>query len=296
MDFKNEINKLAELYASNKNDCERRKIRDEMANILYKNQSKVYIKNDNDDKYSLISDAFISALQNFKSDKGATFYTYFMSALENKQKDLLNKKSKISRHEIFETDYNAKKEEDATSNISVDNFYNIKNSESDIYAVQVPDEEATDTLIATELAIKHMNLIINFYEFNRGKKANQVRYDYYKMFYTDNIGNAVRSEDCLKTFIIIEDKVQETMNLNFQDFYTKEPVRSLTALKKVKYKKHCEVVTGEASKELENPLPNNVFLEYYNQVNGIATSLPTVSQQKKAYKEYVQLLKKPEGD
>jgi glutamine synthetase type III len=117
MDFKNEINKLAELYASNKIDCERRKIRDEMANILYKNQSKVYIKNDNDDKYSLISDAFISALQNFKSDKGATFYTYFMSALENKQKDLLNKKSKISRHEIFETDYNAKKEEDATSNI-----------------------------------------------------------------------------------------------------------------------------------------------------------------------------------
>jgi hypothetical protein len=115
------------------------------------------------------------------------------------------------------------------------------------------------------------------------------------MFYTDNIGNAGRSEDCLKTLLSLKISARNH-EFEFSGFLYKEPVRSLTALKKVKYKKHCEVVTGEASKELENPLPNNVFLEYYNQVNGIATSLPTVSQQKKAYKEYVQLLKKPEGD
>jgi hypothetical protein len=54
-------------------------------------------------------------------------------------------------------------------------FYNIKNSESDIYAVQVPDEEATDTLIATELAIKHMNLIIIF--MNSTVEKKQIKSD-----------------------------------------------------------------------------------------------------------------------
>lgn len=291
MDFKDTINELAKSYVNSQNNCERRKIRNEIASILYKNQHRVYIKNhhyiDNDDKSSLISDAFISALTNFKLDKDAEFYTYFICTLQNKRKDLIAKEDKIRKHEVFESD----KEENAESTISFDNFFNNRDTEDYVCTAQGPDDEVTSELTTAEIAIKHMNLIINFYKFNDGKKANKTRYDYYKMFYTDSIGNAVRSQHCVKILLPIEDKVCEAMNLNFQDFYTKEQVRSLAELKKAKYKKHCEIVTGEDTQELENPLPNDIFLEYYNQINGVTTSLPTVSQQKKAYKEYLKLLK-----
>lgn len=265
MNFKEQLNRLANSYALHENTAEKKKTLNEMAVKLYENENKIYYKYfesnfSKEQKLSIIYDVLLKTIKSYKSDKNTTFYTYFSNALENEYCSMFKK---IKRENIELTDMTEE----------IDN----KSEEEKIY-------EKTNV---SALMVSYINLIINFYKYNKGRAANKTRYEYFKMFYTDTIGELVRTENLGSLLEEKEDRIFEAINQEFQDSYTVERADTIKKLEQVEYKKHCEVTATADESVLENPVPNDVFNTFYNKLTGEKTTTETVSQQKKNYKEYI---------
>ena len=166
MNFKEQLNQLANSYALYENTAEKKKILNEMAAKLYDNQNNIYCRyfnNDfiNEQRFCIVYDVLLKTIKTYRTDKNTTFYTYFSKALKNECCTIVNKrnKEKIELSEMHED-------------------FEDKSEEEKIY-------EKTNV---SEIMVSYINLIINFYEYNKGKSANKTRYEYFKMFYTDTIG------------------------------------------------------------------------------------------------------------
>lgn len=265
MNFKEQLNRLANGYALCKNKAEKKKILDEMAVKLYDNQNNIYCRyfNDyfiNEQRFCIVYDVLLKTIEKYRTDKNTTFYTYFSNALENEYYTIVEKRNK---------------EKDKLSEMH--EGFGDKSEEEKIH-------EKTDV---SEIMVSYINLIINFYEYNKGKSANKTRYEYFKMFYTDTIGRLVRTENLGSLLEEKEDRIFEAINQDFQDFYTVERADTIKKLEQVEYKKHCEVTDTADESVLENPVPNDVFNTFYNKLVGGKTTTETVSQQRKNYREYL---------
>ena len=99
MNFKEQLNQLANSYALYENTAEKKKILNEMAAKLYDNQNNIYCRyfnNDfiNEQRFCIVYDVLLKTIKTYRTDKNTTFYTYFSKALKNECCTIVNKRNK----------------------------------------------------------------------------------------------------------------------------------------------------------------------------------------------------------
>lgn len=121
-----------------------------------------------------------------------------------------------------------------------------------------------------------------------GKANNPTRMSYFRMFFTDGVTVFLKDETNLDAYTAHERDLFHAMNLSFLDFYMEQACRTVSQVAVCPLKPYGSLVEGRlADQETRLPLPADVFLSYRHQTGDEKASSVTISQQRKAYQEFL---------
>lgn len=121
-----------------------------------------------------------------------------------------------------------------------------------------------------------------------GQANNPRRHNYFRLFFTDGISQALRENEAIPdTFLDHERDLFCALKETFLDFFLTQRCRAVSALAVSETRPYGEVVEGKSMTPLAQPLPNDVYMTYLLQVEGEKIGAPALSQQKKAYRDYL---------
>lgn len=121
-----------------------------------------------------------------------------------------------------------------------------------------------------------------------GKANNPTRMSYFRMFFTDGVTVFLKGETNPDAYTAHERDLFRAMNLSFLDFYMERACRTVLQVAVCPLKPYGSLVEGRpADQETRLPLPADVFLSYRRQAGDEKASSVTISQQRKAYNEFL---------
>ena len=133
-----------------------------------------------------------------------------------------------------------------------------------------------------------LTTVISFQERLRGRSNNPERRNYFRMFFTDGVSDALRNGALEPEDIPRERELFEAMKTEFLDYFLSEPCRTAAAIRDCPPKAYGELVPGRPMSEPKRPLPNDVYVAYLNGREGKALkSEATITNQRNAYKLFL---------
>lgn len=153
---------------------------------------------------------------------------------------------------------------------------------------QDPTADPADMLFrdadACQLILAMLNLTSNL----TGQANNPRRRNYFRLFFTDGVSHALRTEkEPLPPFLEHERDLFSVLKEAFLDFFLTEQCRTVATLAASRTRPYGEVVEGKSVEPLEQPLPDDVFTTYLSRVEGEKAGASALSQQRKAYRDYL---------
>lgn len=133
--------------------------------------------------------------------------------------------------------------------------------------------------------------VIGFQERLRGRSNNPERRNYFRMFFTDGVSDALRRGDLEPEDIPRERELFEAMKTEFLDYFLSEHCRTAAGIRDCPPRAYGELVPGRPMTEPKRPLPNDVYIAYLNGREGKALkSEGTITNQRNAYKLFLREL------
>ena len=136
-----------------------------------------------------------------------------------------------------------------------------------------------------------MAVIIHFPERLHGRAKTQERINYFRMFFTDGVSDALRKGDLEPEDISHERELFEAMKTEFLDYFLSACCRTAAEIRDCPPKAYGELVPGRPMTPPKRPLPNDVYVMYLNVSEGKALkSEATITNQRNAYKSFLREL------
>ncbi len=144
-----------------------------------------------------------------------------------------------------------------------------------------------EKMLNEDALLEAVTLMLNLPARLQGKANNPIKANYYRMFFTDGISGYIRSEFDLPE-IKRERDLFDAFKLPFLDYYMAKKCRTVSELRYCNLKPYGEVVSGRTVKdELEQPLPNDVYIAYLKAVEQYSATAPALSMQRKEYQSFM---------
>ena len=136
-------------------------------------------------------------------------------------------------------------------------------------------------------------MVLNFAERHRGQAANETRRNWYRIFYTEDITQAVK----ITTMEFLHERdVFTALKQTYLDYYMTKSCHSLREITETALKPYCEVVPEQTgcTEETPLPIPADVSLCYLQLVEGQTkgASRPARSNHKAAYDQEKEQIRK----
>ena len=134
-------------------------------------------------------------------------------------------------------------------------------------------------------------LAVRFPERLHGRANNPEKINYYRLFFTDGISNALRKGYLELDEAPPERELFDAIKPEFLDFFKLRVCRTAKEIRDSPLKLHGELVPGQPMKEAEQPLHNDVYLTYLNTREGKALkSDSTITNQWTAYRDFMRYI------
>ena len=166
------------------------------------------------------------------------------------------------------------------------------NSEDDSTAIgdQVADPDNADgqaNLEAEALLQELITLILLLPHRLSGQSKNPTKINYYRMFFTDGTVAGLH-EVGERPYLAHERDLFSAMKLPFLDFFMEKCCRTVGEIMDSPLKVYGQMVEGRPMTVPDQPLPNNVYMQYLNTVEGMELkSASTITNQRMAYRTFL---------
>ncbi len=219
-----------------------------------------------------ISEYFCKQAKNYDYTKNDNFVAFLLEfiwqSLNKKRKNDSKKPPSISLDEYL-----------------TDDDGNINSNALEKLGAENPFEE-DETVIKVRSRLPA--LITCFYKHNKGKQASKTRYDYFRIFNTENIIECINSSGNTKYFNKAE--TYESTDRDFVRFITNSSYEKLDDLLSFEFKRFSEVLEDYTyeDKEITIPCEGKIISEYCYK-SGKSEKRPTkenISQFRKKYENY----------
>lgn len=223
--------------------------------------------------FDVVNDSIIGTLDknNFEPEKDILFTTYFEIVMQNQLKGRYlkykNEKKRCSStlfndEEDDENQKSKKQYKDETALEAMEELENREEAECKVY----------------ERFLDMAQNIIRFNEIYTGKKKNPTREEYFRMFFTELVTFASKS-DFLEVLKKRERDIWEALNILFLDYFMLEICRTFSEIQKSKLKSYSQVgIKQESEKETKMPFPNDVYRGYFLNLKNKQVTDSNVSQ------------------
>ena len=142
-------------------------------------------------------------------------------------------------------------------------------------------------LLADEYALKVLTLMFDLKDSLEGQAGNLTRINYYRLFFTDGIVNAIHSGLKPDAFTSRERDLFRVIKETFLNFFMSSPCVCVKDIAETHLKLHGEMVEGRPMKPPGHPLPNDVYITYLSQVEHNPVTAAAVSRQRTAYRTFM---------
>lgn len=133
------------------------------------------------------------------------------------------------------------------------------------------------------------SMILNFAQCHRGRSANENRRNWYRIFYTEDMTEAMKS---VELHLPHQREVFAAMKESYLNYYMSAPCTTEEQVRRTPLRPYGQVVPQRAGDERETPvpIPADVSLSYLRLHEGIEVGDSARSNQLKAYRQEKELI------
>lgn len=150
-----------------------------------------------------------------------------------------------------------------------------------------PEEMLIADELVNSIETTLISVVINFYKHNKGKSANETRYSYFRIFFTEKL--IILLDECGINKSMNERECYENSDKDLVRFVSFSDYKELKDLLSLDFKKFSDVIDGykDDSKLICVPFENEIIAEYRfkNTLDKVKVSSPNVSQQRTVFEE-----------
>ncbi len=227
----------------------------------------------------IISDLFTDLLFKYDYERSENFYTFLISSFFNKLRDERKHDNSIKIRFVY-LDANDSNDMDETSNVKREIPVGEDDSSNPATAVNLME-------IEKNARIAMISTVLNFYDHNKGKSANEQRFSYYKIFFTEKMIERITDTNSVGCFNSAE--VYNISDKNYVRFISYSEYKKIEDILNIRYKLYSEVIDGYDKEDKRINVPcENVIIQQYRYKSGLDSnkvSLPNITQQRMKYKE-----------
>ena len=266
------LNRLGEQWTGAKDDADKKKrLENEIFTLAWSIFGKVKLKNTDFPLMEGIVEFLETDWGQFDAAKGS-LYGFFLTRLHNRAVNEYRKQSKDALNHADSLDASVSPVEE-TETISLLDQRGQEDEYPSLHGPRIPEL---------------MAVIIHFQERLRGRSNNPERRNYFRMFFTDGVSDALRRGDLEPESVPRERELFEAMKTEFLDYFLSKRCRTAAGIRDCPPKAYGELVPGRPMTEPKRPLPNDVYITYLNGREGKALkSEATVTNQRNAYKLFL---------
>ncbi|MBE5708298.1 MAG: hypothetical protein EGR51_00125 [Oscillibacter sp.] len=144
-----------------------------------------------------------------------------------------------------------------------------------------------ESLEAESTVQQLLTLILQLPERLTGQAKNPARVNYYRMFFTDGTVAALHAVGA-QPYRTHERDLFRAMKLPFLDFFMERPCRTVPTIMETDLKRYGEIVEGRPMEHPGQPLPNDVYVTYLGNAEGLEVKSPsTITNQRTAYRAFL---------
>ena len=258
------LNRLGEEWSAAAGDG-RKALEGEIFTLVLALFKKVCLKNTDFPYLEGIADVWEKDWPRFDASRG-TLYGFFARRLHDRAVDLY------------------RKERRNLSAVSLDAPTGTDENERAVTMLDTQGQEDVYPVLEQNRVTELLSQILRFPERLHGHAANPERLNYYRMFFTDGVSDALRKGALNPDQIPHERELLEIMKKRFLDFYLARICRSAAEIQDCPLKAYGELVAGRPMEEPKRPLPNDVYVTYLKTREGKTKTDSAISNQRKAYK------------
>lgn len=215
-------------------------------------------------------------------------YNYFLYGLGKSKKKQRDKDWGVHRRTIK----NSETGEKGTIRITNVPIY-TENEEGEMEPIdneglKTPDgsTEIIENDDVEDIIIAHFGLIINFWNHFKGHAANDNKFRWYQIFYTEDTTCAVKKELGVHPRLLKHEReIFQAIRKTYLDFYMKHECRTLDELFNTHLKTIAEILPGHArgNEEIPLPLQAKISVAYLTECEKVKATEGSRSQQHKTY-------------
>ena len=233
----------------------------------------------------IIAQFFISDWPKFDPNKG-TLYDFFHYRLKNRKKDADKQDfdgAWTEEHDEISGKKQRVKKRHTSLDIPVGDDGGTSLKDGFLGAINVDDSR----LIINEAVLELMTLMLDLKSRLGGKAGNPVRINYFRLFFTDGVVDAIQDCQVVNAFGRRERDLFRVIKETFLNYFMCSPCSSVEDILSTDLKLHGQMVEGQPMEPAERPLQLDVYTTYLEQVEHYTVKESAVSQQRTAYKAFM---------
>ena len=238
----------------------------------------------NQDIWEVMGVFWTADLEKYDPEKGS-FQSFVCARLNLRKKDMERKDQGKRRVTYKEAGQKRQKWVD-TESLDVPLDEDQTSTRGDL----LPDTRTVsgqERMEAEERAEELITLILLLPQRLNGQAKNPTRINYFRMFFTDGTVAALQTVG-EAPYIAHERDLFEAMKVPFLDFFMREPCRTVSEIVNTTLKLYGQMVDGRPMELPEQPLPNDVYMQYLEQIEGMELkSVSTITNQRTAYRAFL---------
>lgn len=152
----------------------------------------------------------------------------------------------------------------------------------------IPGDAGVDdsALMIDERVLELMTLMLDLKDRLGGRAGNPVRINYFRLFFTDGVVDAIHSQGT-RAFARRERDLFRAVKVTFLNYIMGGPCGSVEDILAAGLKPYGQMVEGRPMEPPGQPLPNDVYTTYLARVEHYAATAPAVSRQRTAYRTFM---------
>lgn len=150
------------------------------------------------------------------------------------------------------------------------------------------DADVDDSaLMIDETTLSVMTLMLDMKSRMGGRAGNPVKINYFRLFFTDGVVNAIQAGEAAEAFARRERDLFRVIKEPFLNFFMASPCARVADILASELKPYGEMVEGRPMEPPEQPLPNDVYTTYLERVEHYTAKAAAVSQQRTDYRAFM---------
>lgn len=237
------------------------------------------------DRRAALGEFFIRDWMQFDPNKG-TLYNFMKVRLGFRASDMHSKDYAIRKKERKNPQPGDLKTE-YIREISLDTPQENENVAIPVWLEYICPLPAEYDLEYNERIAELIALILSLPQVLKGRANTSERVTYFKMFFTDDMVEAIHTYGVTSGYINHERDLFESINISFLDFFMSDICRTANEILHSRLKFYGEIVEGQPMEEPRYPLPNNIYCTYLKVTHKKKVGDSAISNQRNAYHTFL---------